>query len=131
VVQCTTDNRLEGSGHSEAQNAALGGDSFISQWRAAGSKAISQLMVAIGPLGDPGQAMRAIDAFNTIWHAGLILFAVRLLLIGYLSYDYGIHCLVCVELAGAGRRGRAAPARVPLIDHVPLPKVAARPAGHP
>jgi hypothetical protein len=85
VVQCTTDNRLEGSGHSEAQNAALGGDSFISQWRAAGSKAISQLMVAIGPLGDPGQAMRAIDAFNTIWHAGLILFAVRLLLIGYVS----------------------------------------------
>ena len=50
---------------------------------------ISQLLVAVKVLADPGQASRAIDAFTTIWHASLILFAVHLLLEGYLAYRSG------------------------------------------
>src|SRR5829696_2797443 len=46
--------------------------------------AIIQLVVALGLLGDPDQASRAIDAYDTIWLVGLILFGVHLLLIGYL-----------------------------------------------
>ena len=48
--------------------------------------AIVQLVVALGLLGDPTQAMRAIDAYNTIWLVGLIFFGVHLVLIGYLAY---------------------------------------------
>lgn len=51
--------------------------------------AISQLVVALGLLGDADRALRAIDAFTTIWNAGLVLFAVHLLLIGYLAYRSG------------------------------------------
>lgn len=51
--------------------------------------AIGQLMVALGVLGDADQALRAIEAFTTIWNAGLILFALHLLLIGYLAYRSG------------------------------------------
>ena len=46
--------------------------------------AISQLVVALGLLRDPPQAMRAIDAYNTIWLVGLIFFGIHLVLIGYL-----------------------------------------------
>jgi Domain of unknown function (DUF4386) len=35
---------------------------------------------------NPDSAQRSIDAFNDIWNAGLILFGVHLLLIGYLAY---------------------------------------------
>jgi hypothetical protein len=48
--------------------------------------AISQLVVALGLLGDANQALRAIDTYTAIWNAGLVLFAVHLLLIGYLAY---------------------------------------------
>src|SRR5215217_8406561 len=48
--------------------------------------AISQLVVALGLLGDPDQALRAVDAYDTIWHVGLILFGVHLLLLGILAY---------------------------------------------
>jgi hypothetical protein len=48
--------------------------------------AISQLVVALGLLGDPDQALRAVDAYDTIWHVGLILFGVHLLLLGLLAY---------------------------------------------
>jgi hypothetical protein len=48
--------------------------------------AIIQLVVALGLLGDPNAAMRAIDAYDTIWHVGLILFGIHLLLIGFLAY---------------------------------------------
>jgi hypothetical protein len=48
--------------------------------------AIIQLVVALGLLGDPTQAMRAIDAYNTIWLVGLIFFGIHLVLIGYLAY---------------------------------------------
>src|SRR5215203_1054086 len=51
--------------------------------------AISQLVVARGVLGDPDQALRAVDAYDTIWHVGLVLFGVHLLLIGYLAYRSG------------------------------------------
>jgi len=48
--------------------------------------AISQLVVALGLLGDPDQALRAVDAYDTIWHVGLNLFGVHLLLLGVLAY---------------------------------------------
>jgi hypothetical protein len=51
--------------------------------------AIIQLVLALGLLGDPTQAMRAIDAYNTIWLVGLIFFGVHLMLIGYLAYRSG------------------------------------------
>jgi hypothetical protein len=35
------------------------------------------------------QALQKVDAFNDIWFAGLILFAVHLVLIGYLAYRSG------------------------------------------
>jgi hypothetical protein len=50
---------------------------------------ISQLLVAVTVLADPGQASQAIEAFSTIWQASLILFAVHLLLEGYLAYRSG------------------------------------------
>jgi hypothetical protein len=65
--------------------------------------AIIQLVVALGLLGDPAQALRAIDAYNTIWHVGLILFGVHLLLIGYLAYRSGFMAKVFgILLAVAG-----------------------------
>ena len=48
--------------------------------------AIIQLMVALRLLDDPSQALRAINAYETTWQVGLILFGVHLLLIGYLAY---------------------------------------------
>ena len=50
---------------------------------------ISQLVIALALLGDPNQALRAIEAFDIIWHVGLILVGVHLLLIGYLAYRSG------------------------------------------
>jgi hypothetical protein len=50
---------------------------------------ISQLVIALALLGDPNQAVRAIDAFDIIWHVGLVLCGVHLLLIGYLAYRSG------------------------------------------
>jgi hypothetical protein len=51
--------------------------------------AISQLVIAVQLLADPDQALRAIDAYDTIWQVGLILFGVHLLLIGFLAYRSG------------------------------------------
>jgi hypothetical protein len=51
--------------------------------------AISQLGGVLPNLGNPDQAQRSIDSFNAIWNAGLILFGVHLLLIGYLAYRSG------------------------------------------
>ena len=51
--------------------------------------AIIQLVLALGLLGNPDQALRAVDAYDTIWHVGLILFGVHLLLIGLLAYRSG------------------------------------------
>lgn len=51
--------------------------------------AVSQLAGIPPHLGTPDLAQRSIDSFNDIWNAGLILFGVHLLLIGYLAYRSG------------------------------------------
>jgi hypothetical protein len=51
--------------------------------------AISQLAGVLPNLDNPAQAQRSIDSFNAIWNAGLILFGMHLLLIGYLAYRSG------------------------------------------
>jgi Domain of unknown function (DUF4386) len=51
--------------------------------------AIIQLVVSLGLLGNPDLALRAIDAYNTIWLVGLIFFGIHLVLIGYLAYRSG------------------------------------------
>jgi hypothetical protein len=69
------------------------------------SVAIIQLVVALGLLGDPAQALRAIDAYDTIWHVGLILFGVHLLLVGYLAFRSGFMAKVfgiLLVVAGLG-----------------------------
>jgi hypothetical protein len=64
---------------------------------------IGQLVVALGVLGDPSQTLRAIDTYTAIWNAGLVLFAVHLLLIGYLAYRSGfIPRVVGILLVVAG-----------------------------
>jgi hypothetical protein len=67
--------------------------------------AIIQLVVALGLLGDPEQALRAIDAYGTIWLVGLIFFGINLLLIGYLAYRSGFMSKVfgiLLVIAGLG-----------------------------
>jgi hypothetical protein len=67
--------------------------------------AIIQLVVALGLLGDANGAMRALDAYDTIWHVGLILFGVHLLLIGFLAYRSGFMAKVfgiLLVVAGLG-----------------------------
>jgi Domain of unknown function (DUF4386) len=67
--------------------------------------AVIQLVVAVGLLGEPDQALRAIDAYGTIWLVGLILFGVHLLLIGYLAYRSGFVAKVfgiLLVIAGLG-----------------------------
>jgi hypothetical protein len=51
--------------------------------------AVSQLAGVLPNLDNPAQAQRSIDSFNDIWNAGLILFGMHLLLIGYLAYRSG------------------------------------------
>jgi hypothetical protein len=48
--------------------------------------AISQLVVALGLLGNPDQALAAVHTYDTVWHVGLILFGAHLLLLGVLAY---------------------------------------------
>jgi hypothetical protein len=65
--------------------------------------AISQLAIALGLLGDPNQALRAVDAFDTVWHVGLNLFGVHLLLLGLLAYRSGfMHKIFGILLVIAG-----------------------------
>jgi hypothetical protein len=67
--------------------------------------AIIQLVLALGLLGDPAQALRAIDVYSTIWQVGLIFFGVHLLLIGYLAYRSGFMAKVfgiLLVVAGLG-----------------------------
>ncbi|HEY5784404.1 MAG TPA: DUF4386 domain-containing protein [Microlunatus sp.] len=51
--------------------------------------AIAQLFIAVDLLGNPAQALLAVNAYDTIWHVGLILFGVHLVLIGALAYRSG------------------------------------------
>jgi len=67
--------------------------------------AIIQLVMALGLLGDPTQAMRAIEAYNTVWLVGLIFFGIHLVLIGYLAYRSGYMAKifgVLLVIAGMG-----------------------------
>lgn len=48
--------------------------------------AILQLSIAATLVGEPAEALRAIEAFYTIWYVGLIFFAAHLFLIGYLAF---------------------------------------------
>ncbi|WP_081747635.1 DUF4386 domain-containing protein [Arthrobacter sp. Br18] len=48
--------------------------------------AISQLLEVPAVPGDGDRMLLAVDAFARIWDTGLILFALHLLLIGYLAY---------------------------------------------
>ncbi len=55
--------------------------------------------------GDPDQAMRVLDAFDATWKVGLVLFALHLLLIGYLAYRSGFMARifgVLLTIAGLG-----------------------------
>jgi hypothetical protein len=51
--------------------------------------AISHLLEVPQHLDDGTRILQAVDAFGTLWKAGLILFAVHLLLIGYLAVRSG------------------------------------------
>ncbi|MHA7224301.1 DUF4386 domain-containing protein [Arthrobacter sp. RHLT1-20] len=51
--------------------------------------AISQLWGVIRAGSDVGQVAKNVQFFDDIWHAGLILFGVHLVLIGYLAYRSG------------------------------------------
>lgn len=51
--------------------------------------AISQLLGVLLPTGDVGQVAGNIQSFDDIWHTGLNLFGVHLVLIGYLVYRSG------------------------------------------
>jgi Domain of unknown function (DUF4386) len=67
--------------------------------------AITQLVLSLGLLGNPDEALRAIDAYSTIWLVGLILFGVHLILIGYLAYQSGFMAKVfgvLLVIAGVG-----------------------------
>jgi uncharacterized protein DUF4386 len=44
---------------------------------------------AFGAEQIPAQALQKVDAYNDIWLAGLVLFGVHLLLVGYLAYRSG------------------------------------------
>lgn len=78
--------------------------------------AVSQLVQALGLLGDQGstsasntvvqaEALQKVEAFTTVWDAGLVLFGIHLLLIGYLAYRSGYVSKVIgalVAIAGFG-----------------------------
>jgi Domain of unknown function (DUF4386) len=58
---------------------------------------------AFTPEQRPAQALLKIDTFNDVWSAGLILFALHLVLIGYLAYRSGyVPRLIGVLLVIAG-----------------------------
>ena len=51
--------------------------------------AVSQLVTVPALLDEPAQAMRAIEAYDATWQVSLILFAVHLLVIGWLGFRSG------------------------------------------
>jgi hypothetical protein len=67
--------------------------------------AITQLAGAPALLSTPTSVLNAIDSYNTIWPIGLMLFAVHLLLIGYLGFHSGFMPRVLgalIAIAGIG-----------------------------
>ncbi len=70
--------------------------------------AILQLPIAVSLLGEPAEALRAIEAFYTIWYVGLIFFGAHLLLLGYLAFVSGFMAKIfgiLLVLAGVGYAG--------------------------
>lgn len=70
--------------------------------------AILQLSIAASLLGEPAEALRAIEAFYTIWYVGLIFFAAHLFLIGYLAFISGFMAKIfgiLLVIAGVGYAG--------------------------
>jgi hypothetical protein len=67
--------------------------------------AISQLAGVLTVLGNATQTQHGIDAFNNIWNAGLTLFGLHLLVLGYLACKSGYvprWLGVVVTIAGFG-----------------------------
>lgn len=67
--------------------------------------AITQLALVPSLLSDSGLAMNAIDAYYAVWRIGLILFAVHLLLVGYLAFRSGFvprWLGILIAIAGIG-----------------------------
>jgi hypothetical protein len=70
--------------------------------------AILQLPIAVTLLDEPELALRAIDAFYTIWQIGLILFGIDLMIYGYLAYRSGFMAKIfgiVLVIAGVGYVG--------------------------
>jgi hypothetical protein len=51
--------------------------------------ATSELARVPALLGEPDATLRSFNAFDAVWHTGLIFFAAHLLLLGYLAYRSG------------------------------------------
>lgn len=52
--------------------------------------AIAHLVSVPSLLGDPASALRAVESYTVIWQVGLSLFAVHLILVGYLGFRSGL-----------------------------------------
>ena len=72
--------------------------------------AISQLVVALNSLEDPGAALRATEAFTSIWVTSLGLFGAYLLVIGYLAIRSGFIARIFGILLGIAGIGYLADA---------------------
>jgi len=73
--------------------------------------AISRLVGVLGVSGDADSTLAGTDAFSTIWQAGLVLFGIHLLLIGYLVLRSGFVSKIigiAVTIAGFGYLADAA-----------------------
>jgi hypothetical protein len=67
--------------------------------------AASQLVNAFALLGEPAQALRAIETFSTTWVISLGLFGIYLVLIGYLAFRSGFMAKIfgiLLAIAGFG-----------------------------
>jgi Domain of unknown function (DUF4386) len=64
--------------------------------------AISRLVVALSRLEEPERLAGTLQSFDLIWQAGLILFAVHLMLIGSLAYRSRLPRILGVLLVVAG-----------------------------
>lgn len=83
--------------------------------------AISQLLGALPLSGDAGPVAARIRAFDDIWHAGLLLFDVHLMLIGYLSYrSQFVPRIIAILLVVAGLGYLADSFAVVLVPDYPV-----------
>lgn len=65
--------------------------------------AISQLVGVLSTSGGTGAMAGRVQAFDDIWHTGLVLFGIHLVLIGYLAYRSGfVHKIFGILLVVAG-----------------------------